>query len=649
MAKRRRRTPVVVTPRPLNEGENVRAIIRDELTKALALPAGAQVTNYSQGYLQALQQQNAMRPRPGSATLTRDPNNGYPFGPGDPLVPAPIGPPMASGRAAPQLWDYPVGWNLAATDTRMVPWSVLRDVSSQIPVVRACIDACKSALTGLDWSFSIDSARARALAKRANTSSHAVIADLQDKYADDIDRLHTWWQKPDRIRNLNFVEWLTALLEDEVCLDAVSIYPHLTLGGELHSAELIDSTMIKPLLDIRGAPPQPPYAAYQQIRMGFPRGEYRQFESENPVDREFVSAVYGRPQGISAPTDVLIYKVRNQRTDSPYGLSAVEKALPAVDMWLKRWDWLGSEYSSGVTPEMIVKVAGNYTPEQLRGYESVFNDDLSGRSEERHRAKFLPDGFEALFPSNMDAKFASDFDLHVIRLICAALDVLPTSIGFTPNHGMGGMGGQGHQQGEKDSQLERGTKPRAKWVVDLINEISVNYLGMPPEVTFTFHGLDDEDEQRRATLLEGYVKNGLMVLNEGRDSLNLPRYAIEQANEPFISTPTGPAFFNPKVQPVGMPGNLPSAPQNGPQTADEGPAAIEGAPSNDGDDTPSRADDARSEQKAFASFAQRRAGRAGWRDFVFKHHEPDIAEAANRLAEVGELDAAKAALALTAH
>jgi len=638
-----------VQPHPTPPREpDVRDIVREELNKALALPPGATTTNITTGYLQALQRQNAMRPNTGSVALTRDPNNGYPFGPGEPLIPAPISPLMASGRPAPQLWDYPVSWNLQTTSNRMVPWTVLRDVAAQVSVVRACVDASKSALTGLDWSFSIDSARARALAKRSNTSSHAVIADLQNKFADQINSLHQWWQKPDRIRNLNFVEWLTALLEDELVLDAVALYPHLTMGGQLHSAELIDATMIKPLLDDRGAPPQPPYAAYQQIRMGFPRGEY----SQSPLtegDQAFVSAVYGRPEGVHAATDALIYKVRNQRTDGPYGFSAVEKALPAVDLWLKRWDWLKAEYTAGVTPQMIVKVMGNMTPEQLRQYQAVFNDDLTGRSEERHRAQFLPEGFDPVFPNDMGARFASDLDLHIIRLICAAIDILPTSIGFTPNHGTGAMGGQGHQQGESDSQLARGTKPRAKWVVDLINEISINYLGMPPEVTFTFHGLDADDEEKKAVLLEGYVNNGLMVLNEGRDQLNLPRFAIEQANEPFIATPTGPAFFNPLVQPVGMPGNLPSAPQNSPGQVESGNQPATGAGAVDGQvpDVTDDAPDSKAEKRAFLTFAANRTARGQqWRDFAFKSLDSDVGEAANRLAAAEDLDAVKALFAL---
>jgi hypothetical protein len=987
-------------PRPNRVAGSYRRAIQEEVTealvKALSLPRGATTQQITEGYLASLQRNGSPR-IDGVYSLPRDPNNLYPFGPGEAPYPAPIAPVLPStGRQPPQLRDFATAWNTQIGTSREIPFTILRDASHQVSIVRACIDVCISSITGLDWSFGIDSSKARALAKKSNTSSHEVISDLQDKFADDIERLHSWWQKPDRINNLTFVQWLTMLMEDEIVLDAVSLYPHFALGGDLHSMEIVDSACysadtevltrrgwlpfsrvdtatdefatrnqktkafewqqanyyhrvpftgdlchfhsrsldllvtpnhrmvieglprvlggsrhrqgesivtagelsalgrgdqgrripmtsyweasdlerfelaangrttsksfecsgddfaafmgmylsegcasngdqlfitqapkskgfepfqellerifgrrvchtgtnfvvgrkvlhdylkpfgkahekyvpdvvknmssrqlgifwrfymlgdgsygptetistsslrmaddlqevaqkmgfsasvryddsdsdtimtdgrvikaenkrrkytvalsrteyrswsadpvaydgevfcvsvpnevlyvrrhgkaawcgntIKPLLDDRGATPQPPYPAYQQIRYGFPRGEYTQ--SQDP-DQEFTSVIYGKPAS-SADTDQLMYKVRNCRSSSPYGFSNVERALIDIDLWLKRYDWLRSEYSAGVTPEMVVKVDMAMTPEQLRQYESIFNDDLSGRTAERHRARFLPSGFDPSYPGNLDAKFASDLDLHIVRLICASFDVLPTSLGFTPNHNPG-MAGNSNQKGEQDSQLARGTKPRVKFLVGLINEISHNYLGMPNEVTFAFHGIDDEDEQKEAALLEGYIASGLMVINEGRDRLNLPRFGIDQANEPFISTPTGPSFLNPKVQPSGMPGNLPSAGQNAPggRPTDPNPGgkengyqpSVEVRAANEPRDESVQGKKA--EQKAFMSCVQAslKQGKE-WRDFTFKVYDPITGEAANRLAAAGDVDACKALFTL---
>jgi hypothetical protein len=328
----------------------------------------------------------------------------------------------------------------------------------------------------------------------------------------------------------------------------------------------------------------------------------------------------------------------------------VEQALSDVDLWLRRFDWLRSEYQAGVTPEMIVQVDANMTPEQLRQYEAVFNDDLSGRTADRHRARFLPQGFNPSYPHSVDSKFTSDLDLHLIRLICAAFNVLPTSLGFTPNHGMGGMGGQGHQQGEQDTQLYRATKPTAQWIIDLINEVCTHYLDMPDEVTFQFHGLDVEDEAEDAKLLTGYVNGGLQTLNEGRDQLNLPRYDFPEADQPLIVTPTGPTWLNVDVQPTGIPGNLPT-PANQqqqvggsrqqalphPDAPNKPPAPVTGTPQAGGNTQ-------KAEQKAFLSFARNRRD-AGWRDFAFKAHPGEVGEAANRLAAAGDMDAVKALFA----
>lgn len=629
---RRRRRHVQATPRPTPD---LQSIVAAAVEKALKLPAGTQTYDMAQRVEQS-QLANAVFTE--SAVLPRSPFNNAMFGPGDALIPAPVSPLLPSGRPAPRRYEYDPSENLQLTSPRAVPWGVLRSAADNVSIVRACIEVLKSSVTGLDWAFSIDSGRARALAKRSGTSNHEVIIDLQDKFADDIDRLHQWWAYPDQ--GWTFTEWLNAVIEDEVVYDAVALYPRLSYGGDLLAMEQVDASSIKPLLDERGSTPVWPSAAYQQILYGFPRGDYSPLPRSD-VDGEYYQSVYGRTPPPGSRSDTLIYRVRNRRTRSPYGFSCVEQALPDIDLWLKRFEWLSAEYTAGVLPQMITKVDAAMTPEQMREWQSILNDALSGNTNERHRAQFFPQGFEPIFPAGFEAKFANDIDLHLIRLICASFDILPTSLGFTPNHGMGGMGGQGHQQGEADTQLARATKPRVKWLTSIINEISSTYLGMPPEVTFTFLGIDDKDEQAEATLIQGYVDNALLTVNEGRDRLNMPRFAIEQANEPSFSTPTGPAFLNPEVQPVGMPGNLPSAEQNRPGQpelpAKQAPAAIE-APARD-ESVP--AQEKRAEQKAFLTFIKKRAG-GNWRDFAFTTYPDDVAEAANRLAAAGDVDACKA-------
>lgn len=640
---RRRRRYTQATPRPT---QDLQSIVAAEVQKALALPAGAQTYNMAQQaqQLQASAMQNALLA--GTPALPRAPFNTGMFGPGEPLIPSPISPLLPTGRPSPRQSEYRVSDNLQLTMPREVPWSILRNAADNVSIVRSCIEVLKSSVTGLDWAFAIDSGRARALAKRSASSNHEVIIDLQDKYADDIDRLHQWWNRP--AWGWTLTEWLNAVIEDEVVYDAVALYPRFNYAGDLLAMEQVDASTIKPLLDERGSTPVWPLAAYQQVLWGFPRGDYSPLP-RGEIDGEYFEAVYGEAPGGGSRTDTLLYKVRNRRSRGPYGFSCVEQCLPDVNLWLNRFEWLNAEYTAGVLPQLIMKVDAAMTPEQMREWQSILNDALSGNTSERHRAQFVPQGFEPMFPAGFEAKFANDIDLHLIRLICASFDILPTSLGFTPNHGMGGMGGQGHQQGEADTQLARATKPRVKWLTNIINEISATYLGMPPEVTFTFLGIDDKDEQAEATLIQGYVDNALLTVNEGRDRLNMPRFSIEQANEPSFSTPTGPAFLNPEVQPVGMPGNLPSAEQNRPGQpelpANKRPAAIE-APGARDESVPDSASKKAQEARAFEVFLAKANGRPS-RNFHFQSFSREVGEAANRLAAAGDMDAVKALFAMS--
>jgi hypothetical protein len=254
----------------------------------------------------------------------------------------------------------------------------------------------------------------------------------------------------------------------------------------------------------------------------------------------------------------------------------------------------------------------------------------------------------------MDAKFSPELDLQLVRLICASFDVLPSSLGFVPTIGLGGMG---HQRGEDDSEEQRGTKPTAAWLTDLINEISTRYLGMPPEVTFTFHGLDDRDEEAEARLLIAYIQAGLKTLDEGRDDLNLPRYAGGIANRPFIMTSAGPMFLDEKQPPpqpeFGQRGGAPTAVGEGRESPASREAGGLGAlDSGDEADTEMAAQPTErlttaraAEARAFCRYLSKTAV-GGWRDFTFRTYPPEVGEAANRLAAAGDTDAAKAVLAL---
>jgi len=507
-----------------------------------------------------------------------------PFGPGRPVPPAPIDPLEPSGRALPRRSQYPVSFNLPGGGDRFIPWGVLRELADGLPIIRKCVEIRKSQIVALDWDFVVDesvfeqamldqstgSALTRAKAAAGGNADaaieskakdvlprHRVESEFRAKNAAAIGALRKWWAKPDRIQDWTFADWLGGVLEEWLVLDATSLYPHATLGGDLHSLEVIDGSTIKPLLDHRGAVPGLPNPAYQQLLHGFPRGE---FTASAGPDGEF-------------DRDAMLYRPRNRRSFSPYGFGPTEQALLDADMYLKRREWMAAEYTSGVAPELLVQVDSPMTPQQLHDYERVFNDLLSGNTAERHRAKFLPQGFAPTMMPSLEERYKSDYDLHLIRLIGLAFDVLPSELGFPPS---GGLGGKGFGDTEENITYRKAVRPTARWLSSMIGEVSTGWLGMPDGLVHMFRGEESEDEAAAMAVMEAQLAKGGMTINEMRDKTGLPRYDIAEADEPMILTTRGVIPLRGASERALLSGAAPGLPVTPGQGQKPGPGEIPG-------------------------------------------------------------------------
>ena len=492
---------------------------KPDTEKAPSIPAGTiQLTD---GQIAALMSQNPSSGQTANA-LERNPlDYTVPFAPGRPLIPALINPPREDGRATPRRSEFPVAWNIQITQQRSVPFETLRAVSEYADIVRKCIEFVKATVSAMEWDISLTSdAVERQMAASGGTGHAAAAKKAREQLMPEITKAKDFWRMPDRINGLSFPEWIGMALEEVLVIDALSIYPNRTLDNEnLHSLEILDGTTIKPLLDDRGARPTPPHAAFQQILWGFPRGEYT---ASADSDGEFTA-------------DDLVYLPRIRRPFTPYGLSAVERALPLVDLYMKRLQWLRTEFTDGVTPDVLIKTDATYgnNPEILRGYEQVFNDALSGNIEQRRRARLLPQGMEPVFSPGWDTKYKSDFDEWLLKAICGHFGVLPSQIGFTPKSGLGGAG---HQDGEQASYEDGGLRPLIVWFTDVLNQLSYRFLNMPKDLTFVLSDGSEEDETAQAQRLQIQVSGGLKTFNEARSELGLPLYSFPEADMPVVSS-----------------------------------------------------------------------------------------------------------------
>lgn len=551
------------------------------------------------------------------AGLARSPLDRGPFGPGNPILPAPLDPPDPdTGRHEPRRWQYDPAWNLQVVPQRLVSWDLLRSLADQCDVVRRCIEIRKADMCQLEWSITLDEAFIDAVVADQGGTRVQAAKTGRDLYRADIDAALALLERPDPVNGLSWSDWLMMLLEEHLVLDAVSIWPRRNRKGDTIGFEIIDGSTIKPLLDWRGSTPQAPLPAYQQILYGFPRGEYT--ETADP-DGEFTA-------------DALVYRPRNRRTWTPYGFSPTEQCLPAADLWMHRQGWLRAEFTDGTMPRTWMRSTVPLDPQQRRLWEAALNDELAGQTSERHRTKLLPEGFDPVESSEHDERYRADLDEWFAKQVGSKFGVMPTQLGIIPRTG---IGGRGQQEGEKDQAESMSQRPTVEWLIDLLNDLFRTHCGMPRQLTFRANGgAATEDDAERVKMQAAETAAGLRTLNELRAENGEPAYDFPEADMPFLLTPTGPVFVAgssaPKPSPVPF-GAPPAPPAEGEDGADD---------TADGVDAGGEADEGR---KFLAFAAKRRGGR--WRDFTFATIGADTAAALNAAGAAGDLDAVKAVVA----
>jgi hypothetical protein len=447
-----------------------------------------------------------------------------PFSPATPLIPEGINSPRRdTDRPEPRIWQFPLSWNLQITADRLIPWQVLRDAGN-MPIFRQCIEARKRALISLDWSIGPTAEAVENVMKDGAKSKADAHERIQAKYSADISRISEFWNTPDPKEGLEWEDWLSAAMEEQLVLDALAIYPRMTYSGQLYGLEIVDGTTIKPLLDEYGGKPLPPFPAYQQILWGFPRGEFvADLDDED-----------GIADGFSA--DELIYRKRTVRVNSPYGFSPTERALIDGRLYLARLQWMMAEYSEGTLPRnwLLSDGKNQWTPEQVLEYERLLNDKTSGQTAERFRQRVLPPGMSAQEVAQVAERYRPEYDYHLITLVGSHFNVNPGQMGFAPPGQ--GLGGAGFGESMETINWRTGTLPDARWWQGQITRVSRVHLKMPRDLEFGFLGLDEQDEKEADGVAEARVRSGRMTINEDRDRIGLPRYDVPEADRPMVIT-----------------------------------------------------------------------------------------------------------------
>ena len=609
-----------------------RAIATGNIEKGPRLPAGAVAMTEAEMRNQA--DALTMRQTYGnSIALPRAPFSAtVPFGPGLPITPGAINPLQDSGRPQPRRYEYQVAQNINITETRLVPFKTLRAAADQIDILRRCIEVTKSKLLGLEWDIVLGQDASEKITAESGGDHVRAMAKAREKFTDEINRLREFWETPDKANGLTWADWLNIAAEDILVIDAWSVYPLPTVGGDLFAFQILDGSTIKPLIDDRGMRPMPPQAAYQQILYGFPRSEFSATDEDPKADGEFTS-------------DQLAYMVRNRRTISVYGFSPTERALPLADIYLRRQQWLRAEYTDGVLPELMFTTDEDWgnNPDLLRAYENILNDDLAGQTEQRKRARLLPKGLSPVVNEGYGEKFKDTLDDYLITSICGHYGVQPGEIGFAPK---GGLGGAGYEEGRAETAEAIGVGPLANWISKMVTNLSYTYLGMPRELEFKLLTSKRQDNESSARKAQIEVSSAGKTINERRSELGLPLLDTPQADMPMLVAGSDIFLFSPEgiinAKEVTTAPTLegPDATPSAPTTPNVSNATPEEPTPEEASKTEEEVDaETRAEVKSFMKWAQK--GKRA-RLFEFKSLDPIVGEALNRCAFDGDLETARA-------
>ena len=606
--------------------------VAEEINKAPSLPAGAGVMSEQQ----MRQVAGIAQQQYGSVSTPLPRNNTYsnvPFAPGLPLIPSALNPVNTdTGRPDPRRWEYQVAQNINVNDTRLIPFKTLRAAADQIDILRRCIEVRKAKLTGLDWDIVLSESASEKIIAESGGNHLRAMAEAREKFAPEIARMRSFWETPDPQNGLAFVDWLSMAIEEIDVLDAWAIWPQMTVGGEIRGLQILDGSTIKPLIDDRGMRPMPEYGpAFQQILYGFPRSEFSATIDDEAADGEYTS-------------DELAYFVRNRRSNTVYGLGPVERSLPLADIYLRRQQWIRSEFTDGTMPKSYLELPESavMSPDQIRAYENIYNDDLSGQTGQRNRLRILVPGGKLNFEEGYSDKFSDAMDNYLIASITGHFGVLPSEIGF---NGSGSLGASGLQEGEAEAGDMIGIIPTANWISQMLSALSYRWLNMPRELEFRLAPSERNNTQEAAMRDEIRKRSGGMTVNESRAEQGLPLIDTPEADMPMLITGASVYVFTPEglvnagtpldqfgveldEEPVGVDTQAQPVPTNGeeqPQTPDE-------APSNDLND------DSIEEVKKFIRWV--RKGNPT-RPFEFKALEPTYADVLNKFVETNDLDSAR--------
>lgn len=414
------------------------------------------------------------------------------FGPMDPL-PEVVPAEQRDGVVGRQF-DFQVGFN---TQTRprtgeAITFDQMRALADNYDVLRLVIETRKDQMEKLKWHFKPTDPKAKPDAR--------------------CDELAAFFKKPDKEHGWS--TWLRMLLEDMFVIDAPTLYPRPTLGGDLYALEPMDGATIKRVLDDFGRTPVAPDPAYQQILKGVPAINYTREE--------------------------LIYRPRNVRTHKVYGFSPVEQIITTINIALRRQANQLSYYVEGNVPNLLFSVPKEWNPDQIKQFQLWWDTVTQGQ--QKHYGRFIPEG---VTPVEIKQPPLKDmYDEWLARVVCFCFSIEPTPFVAQVNRAVA--------ETSRAQSLSEGLDPIKNWVKTLIDDVVFDKFGIS-DIEFGWVDEDVSSAKEKADIAKIYIDAKVITPDEVRaDNLGKDPLTPEERDTawpsppPMLGTPPGEGDEPPK-------------------------------------------------------------------------------------------------------
>lgn len=428
------------------------------------------------------------------------------MGPGQPLNP------LAPANVAGRRFDYPVTYNLSYQPKvdEGISYAALRGFARYYDHLRIVLESCKDDIARLEWNI--------------------VPKDRDKKPGKDCAEIQTFLERPDRKRDWD--QWCRVMLEDMMVIDAMTVQPQLTRGGDLYALKYLDGATIKPYLDFDGDTPEP-YTnekgeiqyppAYAQIIKGVPAVDY--WDDLPPGD----------------PKPSLIWYPTNQASDRVYGYSIVEQVVMTINIALRRQAFMLQYYTDGSLPDLILAVPKEWVSDQIAEWKKGWDAQLRGNQAERRGTMFVPEGMKVVDTKDK-ALVDKNADEFFLRIICFAFGKSPQPFVSMMNRATG--------ETAKEMSEETGTGSRMQRFASLMNRVLAHPLCFNrPDLRFKFKESDETDPSVKSEMNLNKVKAGAKTIDEWRYEDGEDPLPNGMGAQPLVYTASGAVLLDDILNP----------------------------------------------------------------------------------------------------